>query len=436
VADPKVSLEKITAFKKDTVAEHSPIIPMSAQRGWGLEHALHHLAYGLPEPVRTYDGPLRMMVVRSFDINKPTAWTRDSIVAGGVIGGTIQRGVLHPGDLVEIRPGLWDGTTAHPLLTRVNSLNCDTTTLPFAVAGGLIGLGTSLDPAFTAANGLAGQVVGTPGTLPDITNRIKGRFRAFNRPDGSKLPRQAEGDAINFCVGIMTVKGKISKIGDNKVRMIKLSRPVCVERGQICAILRQHEGREVLDGVLFVDAVLPFTEVKPWTSDMARAAEESAAAVLARRYTVIPHDVHKESTPLPSYETMCDAIETLGSSTHAIPRFKEPTIARLPKKTVWVNVPEFLDVLMSLTPSDDLGVVEDFKRFLEHELATTITVKAEGQYMISGRFTEQNIKRIVGKYITKRHMCRECRGCSLNFVKSERVMTAVCTKCTASFVLG
>ena len=438
VADPKASLAKITAFKKDTVAEHSPIIPMSAQRGWGLEHALHHLAYGLPEPTRTYDGPLRMMVVRSFDVNKPTAWTRDSVVAGGVIGGTIQRGVLHPGDLVEIRPGLWDGTTTHPLLTRVNSLNCDTTTIPFAVAGGLVGLGTSLDPAFTAANGLAGQVVGTPGTLPAITTRLKGRFKAFRRPDGSRLAKQAEGDTINFCVGIMTVKGKIVKIAaDNKVRTIKLSRPVCVEPGQICAILRQHEGREVLDGVLFVESVLPFTEVKPWTPEMARVAEENAATVLARRYTVVPHDIHKESTPLPNYETMCDAIESLDSTAAAaLPRIKEPVISRMPRKPAWVNAPEFLAVLTSLTPSDDLDVEDDFKRYLERELATTVNVKAEGQFMIGGRFTDANIKRIISKYITKRHMCRECRGCSMNFVKSDRIMSAVCTSCTASFVLG
>jgi translation initiation factor 2 subunit 3 len=436
VSDPKESLAKIKAFTARTVAEAAPILPMSAQRGWGLEYALHHLAYGLPEPVRVYDGPLRMMVVRSFDINKPTPWTADSTIAGGVIGGTLQRGVLYPNDLVEIRPGLWDGTTAYPLLTRVGSLYCDSNAIPLAVPGGLIGVGTTLDPSFTAANGLAGHVVGTPGTLPDITVKIKGKFKAFVRPDGSKLPKQVEGDAIQFCVGIMTVKGKITKIGDKRTVYVKLVRPVCVEPGQICAILRTREGRQVLDGVLLVESCVPFESVKAWSEDMQAAAEASAKAVCERRFVVKPHEVRKEAVPLPTYDTMCDAIETLTTPERPTARFVDPEIARMPKKTAWVNAPTFLASLREVTPTDEMGVEDDFKKFVEHELATSINVKAEGQWLIFGRFSEQNIKTIIRKYLTRRHMCRECHCCIVDFTKTDRIVNLRCTNCGATNALA
>jgi len=37
-----------------------------------------------------------------------------------------------------------------------------------AMPGGLLGIGTKLDPALTKADRLAGAVAGAPGTLPQI----------------------------------------------------------------------------------------------------------------------------------------------------------------------------------------------------------------------------------------------------------------------------
>lgn len=44
-----------------------------------------------------------MIVIRSFDINKPGCEIED--LKGGVAGGSIIKGVLKIGDDVEIRPG-------------------------------------------------------------------------------------------------------------------------------------------------------------------------------------------------------------------------------------------------------------------------------------------------------------------------------------------
>lgn len=434
VSEPTSSLEKIKTFIDGTVAASAPIIPLSAQRGWGISNALHHLLYNFPEPERRYDGPLEMMVVRSFDINKPVQWTPDvSSVAGGVLGGSILRGVLQKDDIVEIRPGLWNGREAIPLLTRVRSMYCDSTELPLAIAGGLIGVGTTLDPALTAANGLIGQVVGTPGTLPDITVKIKGSFRSFKRE--LKLPKHAEGDVISFCVGIMTVRGRIAKIGEKRERHIKLERPVCVRPGQVCGILRSNGTRELLDGVLIVESVRPFSEVRPFSPELQTIADEEKARVLGRVYEIIPHNVRKDAEPLPSYERMLDDIESL-QNPDAVPKihFPAPLITRLPKKSAWINAAEFFAALAKITPilEGSVNIENQCKEFIMEELSTTITVKQEGQYLIKGRFTEHNMQTIIGKFLKKYHKCKQCGSLEVSLIRDERILKMICGKCTSS----
>lgn len=45
-----------------------------------------------------------MIIIRSFDVNKPGSDIAD--LKGGVVGGSILEGVLHVGMEVEIRPGI------------------------------------------------------------------------------------------------------------------------------------------------------------------------------------------------------------------------------------------------------------------------------------------------------------------------------------------
>ena len=47
-----------------------------------------------------------MIVIRSFDINKPGSEIEK--LKGGIAGGSILQGVLKVGDEIEIRPGVID----------------------------------------------------------------------------------------------------------------------------------------------------------------------------------------------------------------------------------------------------------------------------------------------------------------------------------------
>jgi translation initiation factor 2 gamma subunit (eIF-2gamma) len=112
-----------------------------------------------------------MIVIRSFDVNKPGCDVE--ALQGGVAGGSIMQGVLKVGDEIEVRPGIVqkDGEgkyTVRPIFSKIVSLYAEKNDLMFAVPGGLIGVGTVIDPTLTRADRLVGQVLGLKGKLPEV----------------------------------------------------------------------------------------------------------------------------------------------------------------------------------------------------------------------------------------------------------------------------
>lgn len=80
---------------------------------------------------------------------------------------------------VEIRPGIItrDATTGQctcrPLRSKIVSLLAEQNQLQFAVPGGLIGVGTLVDPALCRADRLLGMVMSAVGKGPNIYTEIK-----------------------------------------------------------------------------------------------------------------------------------------------------------------------------------------------------------------------------------------------------------------------
>lgn len=83
------------------------------------------------------------------------------------------QGVLRVGQKIEVRPGITTkdesgGIKCTPIFSRIISLFAEKNELQFAVPGGLIGVGTTIDPTLTRADRLVGQVLGEVGELPDV----------------------------------------------------------------------------------------------------------------------------------------------------------------------------------------------------------------------------------------------------------------------------
>ena len=149
--------EQITAFVKGTPAEEAPIVPISGQLRYNIDVVCEYLCTRIPVPLRDFTAAPKMIIIRSFDVNKPGSEVKD--LKGGVAGGSILCGILKVGDEIEIRPGITqrsegDQVRCRPLYSRVVSLFAENNDLKFAVPGGLIGVGTLV----VSASGMAAKV--------------------------------------------------------------------------------------------------------------------------------------------------------------------------------------------------------------------------------------------------------------------------------------
>lgn len=59
-----------------------------------------YIAKKIPVPLRDFTAEPRLIVIRSFDVNKPGCEVDD--LKGGVAGGSILRGVLKVGQEIEV----------------------------------------------------------------------------------------------------------------------------------------------------------------------------------------------------------------------------------------------------------------------------------------------------------------------------------------------
>lgn len=71
------------------------------------------------------------------------------------------------------------------------SLFAEQNDLQYAVPGGLIGVGTNIDPTLTRSDRLVGQVLGYAGQLPDIYTEMEVAYYLLRRLLGVK---SQEGD--------------------------------------------------------------------------------------------------------------------------------------------------------------------------------------------------------------------------------------------------
>lgn len=102
-AEAEEHVAQVRGFIDGTSAAARGVIPICAQLGHNLGAVCAQIA-SLPSVPRDTDAAARMLIVRSFDVNRPGAAA--AALKGGVLGGAITQGVLRLGQEVEIRPGI------------------------------------------------------------------------------------------------------------------------------------------------------------------------------------------------------------------------------------------------------------------------------------------------------------------------------------------
>ncbi|KAK2586176.1 hypothetical protein KPH14_001442 [Odynerus spinipes] len=251
-AQAKEQYEQILKFVQGTVAEGAPVIPISAQLKYNIEVLCEYITKKIPVPLRDFTSEPRLIVIRSFDVNKPGCEVDD--LKGGVAGGSILRGVLKVGMEIEVRPGLVSKDsegklTCRPIFSRIVSLFAEQNELQFAVPGGLIGVGTKIEPTLCRADRLVGQILGAVGALPKIFIELEISYYLLKRllgvrtegdKKGARVPKLSRNEVLLVNIGSLSTGGRVLATRADLAK-ISLTSPVCTEIDEKIALSRRVE---------------------------------------------------------------------------------------------------------------------------------------------------------------------------------------------------
>ncbi len=234
--------KKIKEFVKGTIAEDSPIIPVSAQQEINIDKIFKELC-NLKIPKRDETSKPIFLVARSFDINRPG--TNIPNLKGGVLGGILKKGKLKVGKEIEIKPGLnikKNNQTIYQTLTaKIVSLYKGTESLKEISPGASISIETSLDPFLTKADSLNGCVVSLKGNLPEITHKLSIKTKLFEEVLGMEQQQKVEPiktkEVLMLSVNTTITIGIVEKISKDTIDL-SLSIPIIALKGDNVGIAR------------------------------------------------------------------------------------------------------------------------------------------------------------------------------------------------------
>ncbi len=243
--------ELIGKFVENTVAEQAPVIPISAQQRLNIDALIEALEDVIPTPERDAKADPLMYVVRSFDVNRPGA-SVDSL-SGGVLGGSLTKGELRVGDEVELGPGMVDERSGKfvPVVTKVAALQTGAGKAEKVGPGGLVAVGTRLDPTFTKGDQLVGSVIGKPGTLPPTWEHLTMEVTLLETAVGSaelvKVEKLRVGEGVRLNLGTASAQATVTSARGDVVEM-DLKRGIVSETGMRAALSRRIAERWRLIG--------------------------------------------------------------------------------------------------------------------------------------------------------------------------------------------
>jgi translation initiation factor 2 subunit 3 len=244
--------QEIKKFVKGTIAENSPIIPVSAQQGININKIFKELAEIEIQKKDEESFPI-FLIARSFDINRPGTEIKN--LNGGVLGGILKKGKLKVGDEIEIKPGLSvkkaNQQTYEVLKTKILSLHKGDKSVSEITPGASISIETELDPFLTKSDSLSGCLASTTGSLPEITYNVKLKTELFKEVLGIQEHKEVEPvktkEVLMLSVNTTITVGVVEKVKDNTVEL-SLNIPIVALIGDNVGLARNLGGHWRLIG--------------------------------------------------------------------------------------------------------------------------------------------------------------------------------------------
>ncbi|KAI6693033.1 hypothetical protein NL676_020743 [Syzygium grande] len=229
--------EAIEKFIQGTVADGAPVVPISAQLKYNIDVVCEYIVKKIPIPERNFISPPNMIVIRSFDVNKP-GFEVDEI-RGGVAGGSILRGVLKVNQMIEVRPGIVvkdasGNTRCTPIYSRIVSLFAEQNELQFAVPGGSWG------------GWISPEIFVELEVNFFLLRRLLG-VRTIGSERQGKVSKLAKGEILMLNIGSMSTGARVIAV-KNDLAKLQLTSPVCTSKGEKIALSRRVESHWRLIG--------------------------------------------------------------------------------------------------------------------------------------------------------------------------------------------
>jgi translation initiation factor 2 subunit 3 len=249
--EAKKNYQGILKFVEKTVAADAPIVPISAQQRTNIDALIEALEDVITTPARDAKTDPLMYVVRSFDVNRPGAEIEG--LSGGVLGGSLTRGELKVGEDIELRPGMVDERSGKyvPVVTKISGLQTSAGQTNSVGPGGLVAVGTHLDPTFIKGDQMVGSVIGRPGTLPPNLEHITLEVDLLETAVGSAelvtVEKVRPGESLRLNLGTASTQATVTSARGDVIE-VDLKKPVAVEPGMRAALSRRIAERWRLIG--------------------------------------------------------------------------------------------------------------------------------------------------------------------------------------------
>lgn len=126
------------------------------------------------------------------------------------------------------------------------TLKADHNHLMYAIPGGLIAVGTKVDPQFTRSDNMVGHIIGHPGSMPqvfieiDVKTTILKRVVGTRQDSNNRIENIQENEMLLINIGSTSCGGNVVRVNGKQAR-IMLTKFVCAEIGDKISLSRKFD---------------------------------------------------------------------------------------------------------------------------------------------------------------------------------------------------
>ena len=384
------NLSEIETFVNQSIFQNVPIVPTSAQMRLGISNVLCFMyEYATKQSGHKSSdnrlGKAKGIIVRTFDVNKPGS----TKVTGAIIGGSVLKGVFSVGEEIVIVPSGINAT--------ILSMKSENTVLSQAQSGGLMAIGTDINPTY--CNMLIGSSFvkkddySAQNVLPS-GSMIKVKYHLLHDCGFDKFKKDTR-IFINYAG--FNSEAKITKTFSDKFRMI-------VTTSQNLYIYPEEN--------------FTFTIVK-----------DKRLVGFGRSTDHPRYDIPQSPEAmysLPSYEDMITRFrEDLATWKDSTMQRSSIPVPRIQYRNTFSTIINFSEICSAAG-----GTCEELGKFICGELGMkSWSVNSQQQLILKGRTDERRVVTILRQFI-KDSRCKVCRQNKIKIVKNMGVKQRVCTNCS------